>query len=357
MPAAENLIIYRNKQSMLYYNHFIKTFSYRDCQINRKELIMSLFEIHKPYIEITAFYALNLPEYSMHPHRHPQCEIMYVTSGCCHILTDKHEFHLKEQQFIFLNADVLHELSIQKGRPCSLLNLEFSCHSSKTGISLSELSGECPSFSGFCNYPEEYFTGNDTDHLGYSLKDLINQLRNSVPQKNNVRNLTDIYTPDQKYLIRLLFLRMMVELSKCVSDTSKNTGMLYLKRARSYISDHLTEELRLPQIAEYAGINKSYLQSLFSKYMNCTITEYINRKRLEHAVFLLTNSSLSVTDVAFQSGYNSRQHFGSTFEKYYGISPRSYRQLHGKTMNPSTGNRFYYMDKDGRWADTPLGQP
>ena len=129
--------------------------------------------------------------------------------------------------------------------------------------------------------------------------------------------------------------------------------MLYLKRALDYISSHLTDEIRVPRLAEHAGINKSYLQSLFSRYMDCTITDYINQKRLEHAVFLLESSSLSITDVAFQSGYNSRQHFGSTFEKYYGISPRAFRQLHCKNMNPSTGEN-YYMGEDGKWTNTPL---
>ncbi len=314
------------------------------------ENAMSLFEMKNPYIEITAFYALNL-------HRHSRCEIMYVTKGCCLVYVNEQAFHLKERQFIFLTADVLHQLSISDGQPCSILNLEFSCLDSKTDICLTELYAESSSFSTFCRSPKDYFIGNDTDHLGYSLKDLINQLRNGIPYKNNEQNVADVYTQDQKYLIRLLFLRMMLELSKCVSDNNKNTGMIYLKRARDYISSHLTEELRIPQLAEYAGINKSYLQSLFSRYMNCTITEYINRKRLEHAVFLLVNSSLSITDVAFLSGYNSRQHFGSTFEKYYGISPRSYRQLHGKTMNPSTGNDYYYMEKDGIWNNTPLKAP
>lgn len=315
---------------------------------------MSLFEIRNPYIAITAFYALNLPEYSMHPHSHPPCEIMYVTKGSCLIHVNNQEFRLKEQQFIFLSADILHQLTIPQGRPCSILNLEFSCLRSETGICLSGLFAESPAFAGFCRHPGEYFIGNDTDHLGYSLKDLINQLRNGIPFKNVMQNPSDSYTPDQICLIRLLFQRMMLELSKCVLNHNKNTGMLYLRRAQDYISSHLTEEIRVPQLAEHAGINKSYLQSLFSRHMNCTITDYINQKRLEHAAFLLVNSSLSVTDVAFQSGYNSRQHFGSTFEKYYNISPRAYRQLHGKDMNPSTGDKYYYMGEDGKWANTPL---
>lgn len=318
---------------------------------------MSLFEIHTPYIAITAFYALNLPEYSMHPHSHSSCEIMYVTKGYCLIYVNDQEFTLKEQQFIFLSANVPHRLSISEGSPCSILNLEFSCRHTQTGICLSGLHGESPAFSSFCRYPEDFFIGNDTGHLGYSLKDLISQLQSRIPLRNKVQNLADIYTADQRCLIRLLFLRMMLELSRCVLDHNKNTGMFYLKRARDYISSHLTEEIRIPVLAEHAGINKSYLQSLFSKHMNCTITDYINQKRLEHAAFLLVNSSLSVTDVAFQSGYNSRQHFGSTFEKYYEMSPRAYRQLHGKNMNPSTGDDYYYMAQDGTWANTPLKSP
>lgn len=315
---------------------------------------MSLFEIRNPYIKITAFYALNLSEYSMHPHSHPRCEIMYVTKGSCLIYVNEQEFCLKEQQFIFLSPDILHQLSIPQGSLCSILNLEFSCLRSKTDICLSGLFDESPAFASFCRHSGTYFIGNDTDHLGYSLKDLINQLRNGIPLKNNIRNLSDNYSPDQKYLIRLLFHRMMLELSKCVLSHNKNTGMLYLKRALDYISSHLTDEIRVPQLAEHAGINKSYLQSLFSRYMNCTITDYINHKRLEHAAFLLVNSSLSITDVAFQSGYNSRQHFGSTFEKHYKISPRAYRQLHGKDMDPSTGDDYYYMKEDGKWANMPL---
>ena len=318
------------------------------------ETIMSLFDIRDPYVAITAFYALNLPEYSMHPHRHPRCEIMYITKGSCLIHVDGREFCLKEQQFIFLSADILHQLSISQCRPCAILNLEFSCLPSGCDICLDELFNESPAFAAFCRHPGRYFIGNDTDHLGYSLKDLINQLRNGIPFKNTMQNPSDNYTPDQKCLIRLLFQRMMLELSKCVLNHSKNTGMLYLKRALDYISSHLTDEIRVPRLAEHAGINKSYLQSLFSRYMDCTITDYINQKRLEHAAFLLENSSLSITDVAFQSGYNSRQHFGSTFEKYYGISPRAFRQLHCKNMNPSTGENYYYMGEDGKWTNTPL---
>ena len=92
----------------------------------------------------------------------------------------------------------------------------------------------------------------------------------------------------------------------------------------------------MPEIAAYIGVNKSYLQLLFSRFLHGTIIDYINRKRMERAVFFLINSTVSITDIAFSTGYNSRQHFAHTFEKYYGMSPQKYRKLHARILAPDT---------------------
>ena len=103
----------------------------------------------------------------------------------------------------------------------------------------------------------------------------------------------------------------------------------------------------IPAIAAYAGINKSYLQELFTEKNGCTINTYINRKRMEQAAFLLCNSTLHITDIAFSSGYNSRQHFAHTFEKFYHMSPSRYRSLHTRPLRSDTEKKRYHM-ADGR---------
>ena len=324
---------------------------------------MSLYHSQNRYVILTAFYALSLTGYKMNTHTHPCCEIMYVTKGSCKIYMDQDIYHLEEHQFIFLDANIPHRLFVSEDHFCSMLNLEFQCQPVKTSIDLQELRKESSSFSKICQSKLSLFTGTDTRNLGYSLKDLLSQLeenlslelRRTENQKRIPGNtVLSRESSQQQYFIRLLFFRTLLELSSCFCENTAAAGTLYLKRACTYISQHLTDEIRIPDIAAYAGINKSYLQSLFSKHMHCPITDYINRKRLEHAIFLLINSSLSITDIAFHSGYNSRQHFGSTFEKYYGMSPRAYRQLHGKHMEASTGaNRFSVQD-NGSWKNAPL---
>ncbi len=289
----------------------------------------SIYEKKNSCVSITAFYALSLPEFHMDAHTHTSCEIMYVTGGACSVFCGSEEFRLTKNQFIFLDAKIPHKLEILPCQPCSVLNLEFCCQEKETSISLSDLIQKSPDFQSFMKKQTPCVVSNDLRNMGYSLKDLISQLQKGEP--------------DSDFLISLLFHRTLLELSFCVNHNRKFTGMYYLKKACSYIENNLCSTIRIPELAAYTGINKSYLQSLFSQILNCTITQYINGKRLEQAVFLLTNSSMSVTDIAFSTGYNSRQHFAHTFEKYYQISPQKYRRLHSKTLVPDTGKNQYLM--------------
>lgn len=140
---------------------------------------------------------------------------------------------------------------------------------------------------------------------------------------------------------------MLTELAFCARSSWNTQGSVYLKKALRYIDEHYLEDIDIPAIAAYAGINKSYLQALFTEKNGCTINTYINRKRMEQAAFLLCNSTLHITDIAFSSGYNSRQHFAHTFEKFYHMSPSRYRSLHTHPLRSDTEKKRYHM-ADGR---------
>lgn len=290
----------------------------------------SIYERKNSYVSITAFYALSLTEFHMDPHTHSSCEIMCVTGGSCCVFVGSEEFHLSQNQFIFLDAQIPHKLEILPQQPCSILNLEFRCQEQETPISLGELTRKSSDFRDFLKRQIPCLVSNDLRNLGYALKDLISQL-----QKGEA---------DSEFLISILFCRTLLELSFCAVHSRKFTGMYYLKKACGYIDKNLCSAIRIPELAAYTGINKSYLQSLFSEILGCSIIEYVNKKRLEEAAFLLTNSSMSITDIAFAVGYNSRQHFAHTFEKYYNTGPLSYRQLHSRKMKADTGKEQYILE-------------
>lgn len=313
--------------------------------------------MRKSYVSITAFYALSLEKFNMEMHRHEGYEIMYVTKGSCkiHVYSQGNlqEYILKERQFIYLNSQTPHEL-IVAGEHCSLLNLEFRFQKEDSVVNIRELLSNSPSTVKIYEMKEEYRIGNDTKNLGYALKDMVSQLESTIPYTNDCRNYDMSLSREQGLLLNLLFSRMLLELAFCLEQESAVAGLRYLKRACSYIEEHLTEEIRIPILAEAVGVHKSYLHLLFSQHFHCTITEFVNRKRLEQAEFLLLNSNLTITEIAFRVGYNNRQHFGNMFEKYHEMSPKAYRQLHGKRKEPSTGTMYVFLDEDGEWKNTKM---
>lgn len=328
---------------------------------------MELYRDDARYIDITAFYALSLCGYNMHAHSHKSCEIMYVTKGECQIYADQTECVLREHQFILLDTGTPHRLWIPEGHTCSLLNLEFCVSSTAEDIRIEELVKNSEGFRKLCHQGGSYLIASDSTNLGYAMKDLITHLERKAVRtadtslefsKIKVREVRqrrfNITEQEYQYLTQLLFQRVILELCSCVVDNKNSAGVLYVKKACDYIQMHLTEEIRVPKLAAYTGVNKSYLQQLFSNQMQCTITEYINRKRLEHSEFLLVNSSLSITDIAFHSGYNSRQHYGRSFERVYEMSPRAYRELHQKSIQSSTGEKRFQRTEDGSWEDGPV---
>ena len=296
---------------------------------------MSIYNINNRYARPEAFYALKLAEFQMPPHSHNRCEIMYVVSGSCIVTVKDEMITLKENQFVFLDQNVSHCLFIKSTPPCSILNLEFFCSPAKGGIDLNEMLDNSEAYGRFFDRKEEFLVLNDNGKVGYALKDLISEL-----EKKESRD---------QFLLQILFFRMLAEFTRAIGQDGHYLGSLHLRKAQKYINEHLYEDLNVEMIAEYTGINHTYLQTLFSKQFHCGIIAYINKLRMEHAAFLLNNSSMNITDMAFHLGFNSRQHFGYIFDKHFNMSPQQYRKLKGQNIKADTGAGQWYADENGHF--------
>ena len=95
----------------------------------------------------------------------------------------------------------------------------------------------------------------------------------------------------------------------------------YTDKAISYINIHFKENLTALDVAKYCNINVDYLNSLFKKDFNKTVTEYIREKRITYADILLKITNLSVSEIAFGCGFQSIQTFNRLYKKYYNQAP------------------------------------
>ena len=97
----------------------------------------------------------------------------------------------------------------------------------------------------------------------------------------------------------------------------------------AYINEHYAQPLTLEEIADAFFISKSYLSHEFVRYTNTSVYEYIQFRRICGAKLLIA-SGVSLTDAAFQSGFNSYSSFLRTFRKTVGISPTDFQRNLGK---------------------------
>lgn len=113
---------------------------------------------------------------------------------------------------------------------------------------------------------------------------------------------------------------------KYYSDTAWN----YIRTACAYISDHATENITQAEVASQTGLSPYYFSKLFKEYTQMSFPAYLSGIRVQNAIALLTDNSLSITDCAFMSGFQSTTTFNKCFLEITGCSPREYRRMHGK---------------------------
>jgi AraC-like DNA-binding protein len=92
-----------------------------------------------------------------------------------------------------------------------------------------------------------------------------------------------------------------------------------------YLEENFKSSMSLSEVATHFGLNSSYLSRLLSMRLNCTYTYYLQELRIEFAKHLLNTSTMSITQVGFESGFPTQRTFNRTFRKIAGISPREYR--------------------------------
>jgi AraC-like DNA-binding protein len=114
-------------------------------------------------------------------------------------------------------------------------------------------------------------------------------------------------------------------------EPEANVAGIVAKREK--IKQAIEHNLRSPdlcvgELAKQFGFSIRYIQRLFSEE-DCTVSKYIRRKRLEGCKRQLGDPAWlnhSITDIAFNWGFNSSAHFSRVFKEEYGINAREYRK-------------------------------
>lgn len=129
-------------------------------------------------------------------------------------------------------------------------------------------------------------------------------------------------------LLRILLVecaRAMME-HGFLSETGDRRAHPAIERVRAYLDRTYLEHHSLDELATLAHLERTYLSRLFTETMGQTVTDYLTRLRVGYAMAQLSNTDLRIAQIAVASGFRDLSHFGRTFLRHAGMTPREYRR-------------------------------
>lgn len=99
-----------------------------------------------------------------------------------------------------------------------------------------------------------------------------------------------------------------------------------LQRAIDYMEKHLDEPVTIEQIAKQANSSVFHFQRTFSILTDCSVADYLRRRRLTLAAQELSATDQKIIDIAYKYGYDTPEAFSKAFRRQHGVSPSEARK-------------------------------
>jgi AraC-like DNA-binding protein len=133
---------------------------------------------------------------------------------------------------------------------------------------------------------------------------------------------------------------MVVLLNKGVlliedSQFPKNKAKSLISKAKTCMDLHYKSMHHQEELEKECGVDINYLNIIFKKETGKTLYQYMTSVRMEHAKHLLETSNLSITTIAYQTGYPNSNSFTRAFKRHVKETPNDYRDSFKKPKLPS----------------------
>jgi len=98
-----------------------------------------------------------------------------------------------------------------------------------------------------------------------------------------------------------------------------------MRRVREFVETHLSENIDLAALAAIAGLSLYHFARAFKQSAGVTPHHYLVQRRVERAQEMLARTSLSLSEIAFATGFSDQSHFARHFRQMLGVTPGQFR--------------------------------
>lgn len=135
----------------------------------------------------------------------------------------------------------------------------------------------------------------------------------SLPERNPLELMSKLL---------LLFSQMPA----CEATATGSQEERYYQLALDYITNNYTYDLKVQDIANYVGIDRTYLYKIFMKTAGISPKQYLLQFRIREAGKLLQSQKYTVTETAYSCGFRDTAAFCTCFRQQIGITPKQYKE-------------------------------
>lgn len=126
-------------------------------------------------------------------------------------------------------------------------------------------------------------------------------------------------------LMKVLSSKEDLSITPQLSFKQKKNYMPVIERVKFFMNENFREDISLTQLADLSNLSVFHFNRLFKKMTNCTPYKYLLSVRLTLAQLHLKNTSTPVSEIAFEAGFKSLDHFSASYKYHFGKSPSAER--------------------------------
>lgn len=115
-----------------------------------------------------------------------------------------------------------------------------------------------------------------------------------------------------------------------VGRKRENESTTAFSKISEWVRMNIRQTMKVRDIAEMFGYNKTYISRLFKRYSGLTLKDYINRERIKCAKELLLTTEASIKDIAYELGFRDENLFVKFFKYHENMSPTNFRNMYFK---------------------------
>lgn len=101
----------------------------------------------------------------------------------------------------------------------------------------------------------------------------------------------------------------------------------WIQEVKTLLNDRWAEFVTLEEISRELGLHRVSISKGFAKHTGYTLADYMRSLKIKHAVFMILNSSLSLSHIAHACGFSDQSHMYRLFKTYVGFNPRALKHF------------------------------